>query len=199
MIRETRVRGTRRATAREGARENRWALRCRSGRADADADVAESVQKRTGASDRTGRRAGAGGSRARRTKRAPPSGVRPRRPPSRAAVVENREAPTGARRAVPSRGSRVGHRQSTGLCAWTSRNRQFGRRHDNGGFSRARTAMLFITRTVLSIRDAALTFGPRARKAFHASSIRFHRKRASSSTTVPNDAFERDPSSFAPS
>ena len=187
MIREKRTRGTRRATAREGARENRWALRCRSGRADADADAAESVQKRTGASVRTGRRAGAGGSRARRTKRAPPSGVRPRRPPSRAAVVENRGAPTGARRAVPSRGSR--ETRVNGFQVSQERNEEIGD-----------TAQGVLV-NALSRTETVSTLGPRPRSVLahtHASSIRFHRKRASSSTTVANDAFIRDPS-FAPS
>jgi hypothetical protein len=71
-----------------------------------DADAAESVQMRMGTSNRTGRRARAGGSRGRRTKRAPPSGFRPRRPPSRDPAVENRGAPASARRAVPSEQSR---------------------------------------------------------------------------------------------
>ena len=71
-----------------------------------DADAAESVQMRMGTSNRTGRRARAGGSRGRRTKRAPPSGFRPRPPPSRNPAVENRGAPASARRAVPSEQSR---------------------------------------------------------------------------------------------
>ena len=72
-----------------------------SGR-DIYADAAESVQMRMETSNRTGRRARAGGLRGRRTKRAPPSGFRPRRPPSRDPAVENRGAPASARRAVPS-------------------------------------------------------------------------------------------------
>jgi hypothetical protein len=82
------------------ARENRMALP--SERPRRDADAAESVQMRMETSNRTGRRARAGGSRGRRTKRAPPSGFRPRRPPSRDPAVENRGAPASARRAVPS-------------------------------------------------------------------------------------------------
>lgn len=53
----------------------------------------------------------------------------------------------------------------------------------------------------LSRTETVSTLGPRPRSVLahtHASSIRFHRKRASSSTTVANDAFIRDPS-FAPS